>query len=139
MVQKNIVVESGVKVYTDKSFKKLVGTLPKFAVFKYTPGGYVEFDNIKGYTNRANWTCPAVSGAYVIALSKVTQKLAETVGGKGVIQVTKGEVIRIDPTSAKNGYLNCAVFNDVWEWGFKIKTTDAKRCDTLGYNTIAKL
>ncbi|MBC6163280.1 hypothetical protein HB999_07340 [Listeria booriae] len=139
MVQKNITVESGVNVYTDKTFKKLVATLPKCAIFKYTAGGYVEFNNIKGYTNRANWTCPAVSGAYVIALSKVTQKLAETVGGKGIIQVTKGEVVRIDPTSVKNGYVNCAIFNDVWEWGFKIKATDVKRCEALGYNAIAKL
>ncbi|MBC1231478.1 hypothetical protein [Listeria booriae] len=139
MVQKNIVVESGVKVYTDKSFKKLVGTLPKCAVFKYTSGGYVEFNNIKGYTNRANWTCPAVSGAYVIALSKVTMRLPEVIGGKGIIQVTKGDVIRIDPSSLKNGHVNCSVFNDVWEWGFKIKLADVKRCDGLAYNTIAKL
>ncbi|EAC9888724.1 hypothetical protein Y487_02160 [Listeria monocytogenes] len=139
MVQKNITVESGVKVYTDKTYKKLAGEMPKNAVFKYTPGGFCEFKTIKGYTNRANWTCPAISGSYVIALAKVTQKLAEKVGGKGVIQITKGEIVRIDPSSLKNGYVNCAVFNDVWEWGFKIKLADVKRCETLAFNTIAKL
>ncbi|MBF2350123.1 hypothetical protein IA935_12705 [Listeria marthii] len=138
MVQKNIVVESGVKVYKDKAFKKVVAELPKGAIFKYE-SGYCEFKTTKGYTNRANWTCPATSGSYVIALAKVTQKLPEKVGGKGIIQVTKGEIVRIDPSSLKNGYVNCAVFNDVWEWGFKIKLADVKRCETLAYNSIAKL
>ncbi|WP_346401277.1 hypothetical protein [Listeria monocytogenes] len=138
MAQKNIAVES-IKVYADKSFKKQVGTIPRAAIFKYSSGGYCEFKSLKGYTNRANWTCPAISGSYVIALAKVTQKLAEKVGGKGVIQITKGEIVRIDPSSLKNGYVNCAVFNDVWEWGFKIKLADVKRCETLSYNSIAKL
>ncbi|EAF6044901.1 hypothetical protein AQO45_05655 [Listeria monocytogenes] len=138
MAQKNIAVES-IKVYADKSFKKLVGTIPRGAVFKYTSGGYCEFKNFKGYTNRANWTCPTVSGSYVVALVKVSQKLSEKVGGKGIFQVSKGNIIRIDPHSLKNGYVNCAVFNDVWEWGFKIKLADVKRCETLAYNSIAKL
>ncbi|WP_338650108.1 hypothetical protein [Listeria seeligeri] len=138
MAQKNMVVEN-IKVYSDKSFKKLVGTIPRGAVFKYTSGGYCEFKNIKGYTNRANWTCPAKSGSYVVALVKVSQKVAEKIGGKGIFRVTKGDVIRIDSSSLKNGYVNCAAFNDVWEWGFKIKLADVKRCDALAYNAIAKL
>ncbi|WP_271005394.1 hypothetical protein [Listeria seeligeri] len=139
MVQKNIVVESGVKVYKDKTFKKVVAELPRGAIFKYTSGGYCEFKNFKGYTNRANWTCPVISGSYVVALVKVSQKLSEKVGGKGIFQVTKSEIVRIDPHSLKNGYVNCAAFNDVWEWGFKIKLADVKRCETLAYNSIAKL
>ncbi|MBF2450301.1 hypothetical protein [Listeria welshimeri] len=139
MVQKNIVVESGVKVYKDKTFKKVVAELPRGAIFKYTSGGYCEFKNFKGYTNRANWTCPTVSGSYVVALVKVSQKLSEKVGGKGIFQVSKSEIVRIDPHSLKNGYVNCAAFNDVWEWGFKIKLADVKRCETLAYNSIAKL
>ncbi|HHH7568852.1 TPA: hypothetical protein ACP2BE_002949, partial [Listeria monocytogenes] len=75
MAQKNIAVES-IKVYADKSFKKLVGTIPRAAIFKYASGGYCEFKNFKGYTNRANWTCPAISGSYVVALVKVSQKLS---------------------------------------------------------------
>lgn len=71
MAQKNIAVES-IKVYADKSFKKQVGTIPRAAIFKYASGGYCEFKSLKGYTNRANWTCPAISGSYVIALAKVT-------------------------------------------------------------------
>ncbi|MBC1743917.1 hypothetical protein HCA06_12730 [Listeria welshimeri] len=139
MAQKNIVVENGVKVYTDKTYKKLVTELAKGVIFKYASGGYCEFKNFKGYTNRANWTCPVISGSYVVALVKVSQKLSEKVGGKGIFQVSKGNIIRVDPSSLKNGYVNCAVFNDVWEWGFKIKIADVKRCETLAYNSIAKL
>ncbi|EAC4303150.1 hypothetical protein [Listeria innocua] len=139
MAQKNIVVENGVKVYADKTYKKVVTELPRNAIFKYESGGYCLFKTIKGYTNRAHWTCPAISGSYVIALAKVTQKLAESVGGKGVIKITRGEIVRIDPSSLKAGYVNCAVFNDTWEWGFKIKLADVKRCETLTYNSIAKL
>ncbi|EFR0450893.1 hypothetical protein H0534_002906 [Listeria monocytogenes] len=139
MAQKNIAVETGVKIYKDKTYKKVITELPRGAVFKYASGGYCEFKNFKGYTNRANWTCPVISGSYVVALVKVSQKLSEKVGGKGIFQVSKGNIIRVDPSSLKNGYVNCAVFNDVWEWGFKIKLADVKRCETLAYNSIAKL
>lgn len=139
MAQKNIAVETGVKIYKDKTYKKVIIELPRGAVFKYASGGYCEFKNFKGYTNRANWTCPVISGSYVVALVKVSQKLSEKVGGKEIFQVSKGNIIRVDPSSLKNGYVNCAVFNDVWEWGFKIKLADVKRCETLAYNSIAKL
>ncbi|MEE9752913.1 hypothetical protein VL763_03805 [Listeria seeligeri] len=139
MAQKNIAVETGVKIYKDKTYKKVITELPQGAVFKYASGGYCEFKNFKGYTNRANWTCPVISGSYVVALVKVSQKLSEKVGSKGIFQVSKGNIIRVDPSSLKNGYVNCAVFNDVWEWGFKIKLADVKRCETLAYNSIAKL
>ncbi|EPX6960406.1 hypothetical protein ACW0UG_001916 [Listeria monocytogenes] len=140
MSQKDICIYGSLPIYNVKSGKnrKIVGYLPRGAILKYEGGGYVIFRKIKGYTSLTDRLCPVNSNGWVAAVSKVSKKIPSKPNGAGTIKILQNEIIRVLPSSSKNGWVRCAVENDGWFWSFYIKTSDYIRADKMAYDNIAK-
>ncbi|EAC2921751.1 hypothetical protein E4S99_15080 [Listeria monocytogenes] len=138
MAQKEICIANNVPVYSAKNMKKIVGYIPKGAIFRYEGGGYLTYRKIKGYTPLTKYFCPTNSNGWIAAVSKVAKKIPSKPGGSGVCRIAQNEVIRVLPSSSKNGWVKCAVENDGWFWSFYIKKTDYITVDNFAYDSIAK-